>query len=212
MMKAFEANARRGGTSALREVSRFFAEADAVYESLRQIAERLERLHVSYAVVGGMALVAHGYRRTTEDVNVLVTPEGLRTIHESLIEPDYRPVSDNSDDLRDTKTGVRIEFVISGQYPGDGKPKPVALPDPLAGAVEIDGVRYANLPTLIQLKLASGMSSPGRLRDLADVQELIRVLNLPDTFADNLHPYVRDKFAELAAGVRGSPDDEKESA
>ena len=45
-----------------------------------------------------------------------------------------------------------------------------------------------------------------------NVQELIRVLNLPDTFTDNLHPYVREKFTELAAGVRDSPDDEKEPA
>ncbi len=184
-------------------------QADAVYKSLREIAARLDRLHVSYAIVGGMALVAHGYRRTTEDVDVLVTPEGLKTIHESLIGLGYRPAFEKSKHLRDTRTGVRIEFVISGQYPGDGKSKPVAFPDPLAGAVDIDGVRYASLPTLIQLKLASGMTSPGRLRDLADVQELIRVLKLPDTFAENLHPYVREKFAELAAGVRASEDDDK---
>lgn len=184
-------------------------QADAVYESLREIAARLDRLSVSYAIVGGMALVAHGYRRTTEDVDVLVTPEGLKTIHESLVGLGYRPVHEKSKHLRDTRTGVRIEFIISGQYPGDGKPKPVAFPDPSAVAVDIDSVRYASLPTLIQLKLASGMTSPGRLRDLADVQELIRVLKLPDAFAEKLHPYVREKFAELAAGIRESEDDEK---
>ncbi len=156
-----------------------------------------------------MALVAHGYRRTTEDVNVLVTPEGLETIHESLIGLGYRPAFENSKHLRDTNTGVRIEFLIAGQYPGDGKPKPVAFPDPSATAVDIDDLRYASLPTLIELKLASGMSSPGRLRDLADVQELIRVLTLPDALAQKLHPHVREKFAELAAGVRDSEDDEK---
>jgi hypothetical protein len=31
-----------------------------------------------------------------------------------------------------------------------------------------------NLPTLIELKLASGMTNAGRLKDLADVQELIK--------------------------------------
>jgi hypothetical protein len=28
------------------------------------------------------------------------------------------------------ETGVCVEFVVAGEYPGDGKPKPVAFPDP----------------------------------------------------------------------------------
>ena len=41
------------------------------------------------------------------------------------------------------------------------------------------------------------MTDLGRLKDLADVLELIKVLNLPASFADQLNPFVRDKFAEL---------------
>jgi hypothetical protein len=57
------------------------------------------------------------------------------------------------------------------------------------------------LQTLIELKLASGMTSPGRLRDLADVQELIRVLRLPAALADQLQPDVGEKFRELHEAV-----------
>lgn len=178
-------------------------QTDPVYDSLREITDRLTSLNLPYAVVGGMALVAHGYRRTTEDVDILVTPESLEAIHRSLIGLGYLPLFEHSKNLRDTRTGVRIEFIVTGQYPGDGKPKPVAFPDPAAVGVEIDNIRYAALPTLVELKLASGMSSPGRLRDLADVQELIRVLKLPDSFADNLHVHVRTKFLELSESVRG---------
>ena len=177
-------------------------QTDAVYDSLREIADRLASLNVPYAVVGGMALVAHGYRRTTEDVDILVSQEGLDTIHESLVGVGYLPLFEKSKNLRDTRTGVRIKFIVTGQFPGDGKPKPVAFPDPAAVAVEIDNISYAGLPTLIELKLASGMSSPGRLRDLADVQELIRVLKLPDSFADDLHAHVKKKFLELSEGIR----------
>jgi uncharacterized HhH-GPD family protein len=49
------------------------------------------------------------------------------------------------------------------------------------------------------------MTSPGRLRDLADVQELIRVLSLPADFGQQLQPFVRDKYAELRASVQDSP-------
>ena len=41
------------------------------------------------------------------------------------------------------------------------------------------------------------MTSPGRLKDLGDVQELIKALRLPKSFSDELNPYVRAKFLEL---------------
>jgi hypothetical protein len=53
------------------------------------------------------------------------------------------------------------------------------------------------LDKLIELKLASGMTAPHRLRDLADVQELIKIRRLPADFAERLDPYVRDKYLEL---------------
>jgi hypothetical protein len=66
---------------------------------------------------------------------------------------------------------------------------------------ESDGVRFIKLPALINLKLASGMTSPGRLRDLSDVMGLIAALDLPREFADELDPYVRDKFLELRSAA-----------
>jgi hypothetical protein len=61
------------------------------------------------------------------------------------------------------------------------------------------GARIALLPlaTLLELKLASGMAAPHRLKDLADVLEVIRTLRLREAFADDLHPYVRQTFREL---------------
>ncbi len=209
-MSTFEANVRSGGNPAIREASRFFIKSDPVYDSLRGITDRLASLNLPYAIVGGMALVAHGYRRTTEHVEVLVTADGLKTIHDSLTGLGYRPVFEKSKNLRDVDTGVRIEFIVTGQYPGDGKPKPVAFPDPSKVSLEIDNIRYANLPTLVELKLASGMTNPGRLRDLADVQELIRVLQLPDSFVQQLAPYVHDKFVELAEAIKHGGDNEDE--
>ena len=42
----------------------------------------------------------------------------------------------------------------------------------------MDGIKYLSLEKLMELKLASGLTNPNRLKDLADVQELIRVLRL----------------------------------
>src|SRR5207237_4177136 len=115
----------------------------------------------------------HGYERFTTDIDILVTPEGLKKIHERLEGRGYLPPFTGRKHLRDTDSGVKIEFLTTGDYPGDGKPKPVAFPEPAQVSVEIQGMRFINLAALVELKLASGMTNPGRLKDLADVQELI---------------------------------------
>ena len=200
-MATFEDIMSRGGETAIREAAKFFMKTDPVHQSLHEIARRLTELGIDYAVAGGMALVAHGYDRTTVDVDILVTERGLDAIHQSLGGLGYVPPFAGSRNLRDTSTGVRIEFLVTGQFPGDGKPKAVAFPDPAAVAEEIDGIRYVNLAALVELKLASGMTNPGRLRDLADVQELIRTLRLPVEFGDRLDSSVRSKFHELRTAI-----------
>ena len=186
---------------ALREGSMHFEEKSSVFVSLRKIAKRLDELNIPYAIAGGMALFAHGFRRFTEDVDLLVTSESLKQVHASLDGLGYVPPFKGSKQLRDAETGVRIEFLVTGQFPGDGKPKPVAFPNPSDVAVVIDEVRYLSLVSLIELKLASGISSAGRQKDLGDVQELIRVLKLPADFQRKLSPYVQLKFGELWQGV-----------
>lgn len=207
-MDTFEAMMERGGGAAVRTAGRFFMKDDPVHQTLKAIAERLSQLQIPYCIAGGMALVAHGYDRTTIDVDVIVTEEGLAAIHQSLEGRGYVPPFKNSMNLRDTTTQVRIEFLVTGRFPGDGKPKPVAFPDPALEGIEIDGIRYVGLPTLLELKLASGLTAPHRLKDLADAQELIRVLKLPRTFMDQLNPYVREKFDELWTAVEQSPPEE----
>lgn len=169
----------------------------AVFDALRRITARLKSLQVPYAVVGDMALFQHGLRRFTEHVDILVTREDLKRIHDSLEGLGYLPTHRNSKHLRDTELGVRIEFLTTGDYPGDAKAKPVHFPDSQTVSFEADEIRYVALPTLIELKLASGMTNPGRLKDLADVQELAKLLRLPRNFSEQLNPYVRAKFTEL---------------
>jgi hypothetical protein len=65
VVEPFEHKMRRGGESALREVARFFVQDDPVHRSLRRVTAQLKQLEIPYAVAGAMALVAHGYDRTT---------------------------------------------------------------------------------------------------------------------------------------------------
>lgn len=188
----------------MREGSTFFEGKSSVQQALRKITERLRELGVPYAIAGGMALFHHGHRRFTEDVDILVTRKGLAIIHTELEGRGYLPPFPRSKHLRDTELGVKIEFLVAGDYPGDGKPKPVAFPDPAAAEVVgvDDGISYLSLPALIELKLASGMTNPDRMKDLSDVLELIKLLALPKDFVQELAPYVHDKYLELWAATR----------
>lgn len=192
---------------ALREGSLHFEEKNQVHDTLRRITARLNELQIPYAVVGGMAMFAHGFRRFTEDVDLLVTREGMNEILEKLEGLGYVQPPGTTTKLRDTQSGVRIEFLITGGFPGDGKPKPVSFPDPSQVSVEIEGIRYVGLPALVQLKLASGTAAH-RVKDLGDVQELIRTLKLPRDFSEELNPYVRGKYAELWDAAQQAPGDE----
>lgn len=187
---------------ALSEGSRHFEEKSAVFEALHKITQRLKSLDISYAVVGGMALFRHGVRRFTEDVEILVTKHNLKKIHEELEGRGYIPPFARSKNLWDTQLGVKIEFLTTGDYPGDGKKKPVSFPEPNAHSFESDGIRYINLEKLVELKLASGMTNASRLKDLADVLELIKALDLPVEFASRLNPFVQARYRELWTQAR----------
>src|SRR5512136_2667615 len=75
---------RRPDVDAVAAMCRFFMRDDPVHQTLRNIAARLDELGVAYAIAGGMALGAHRFVRATVDVDIVVTPEGLATIHREL--------------------------------------------------------------------------------------------------------------------------------
>jgi hypothetical protein len=143
----------------------------------------------------------------TEDVDLLLTREGLAELKRRCLGLGYVEQFAGSKGLRDTQYGVKIDVLLAGDFPGDGKPKPVVFPDPASEPLHRGG-RYAvlSLERLIELKLASGMTAPHRLKDLADVLELVRVRRLPRELAQRLDPYVRAKFEELWVAAQ-APDD-----
>ena len=184
-------------------------------QTLKQLAQDLKARGIDYAVIGAAALFQHGYRRYTEDIDLLMTKEGLEQFSSQLVGRGYRPAFTGArKKFRATAENVPIEIITTGEYPGDGKPKTIVFPNPTDVSVEINGIQTVSLEKLIELKLASGMSGLDRLKDLADVQELIRLLDLDAGLADRLDESVRSRYLELQAGIttarsqRESPDKE----
>ena len=185
---------------------RYFMGQGSLNNTLAQITSDLKEHGIDYMVIGAVALMAHGYPRFSDDIDLVVTPEGLETFHRELLGLGYVPAFPGAKKrLRSTRDGISIDVMTTGEYPGDGKPKPVSIPDPSTASTEIDGIRIVTFEKLIELKLASGMTAPDRLKDLADVQELIKIRGLQPEFAEQLDPYVRGRFLELCETVEQSP-------
>ena len=196
---------RQSLDSAVREADAYFMKEGPLHRTLRRLAERFSSERIDYALVGGMALGEHGYIRMTDDVDILLTAAGLERFQQRLVGRGYVAVhSGATRAFRDTETRVRIEFLIAGEFPGDGKPKDVCFPDPAGAAEDVNGIKVLKLPRVVELKLASGMSAPHRLRDLADVQEIIRARRLGESFSAQLDASVRAAYLKLLADLRNA--------
>ncbi len=195
-------------TETYEEGLRFFMGKSLLNNALRRIALDLDSHGIDYSAIGAIALNQHGYRRFTEDIDLVLTKEGLEKFREELIGLGYRPAFEGSTRrFRTAAENVPIEIITAGEYPGDGLPKPVKFPDPSEGFVVIDGIKTVTLEKLIDLKLASGLTAPDRLKDLADVQELIKVKSLDASFAERLDSSVRSRFLELQEAVQQARSD-----
>jgi hypothetical protein len=176
---------------------RFFMGTADVQQAMRKLVAALDELEIPYAIVGGMALNEYGYQRVTVDVDVLLTQEGLQRFKDHWLGRGYVERFPGSRGLRDAELGVMIDVLVTGDYPGDGKPKPVQFPDPAKVAIRARGLALVPLATLIELKLASGMTTIHRAKDIGDVVELIKRARPQRALGDELDPSVRERYFEI---------------
>ena len=169
-----------------------------IHAAMRRLTQALADMQIPFAIAGAMAANAHGHRRTTADIDILIRRDDLLRFKERHDGLGWLDTVAGSKNFRDTIHGVRIDVLVVGDFPGDGLPKPVSFPPPESVAeTGADGIPYLSLNTLLELKLASGMTAAHRPQDLADVIELIRVNRLPLEHADLLTPFVAEKYREL---------------
>lgn len=175
----------------------FFQGTDPVHQTMNRVAQKLETAGITYAIIGGMAVNAHGHRQTTDDVDLLLTFSGIEELRRLFVPGDFERVPHRARRYTDATNNVSIDFICAGMFPGSGKPGPIAHPHPAAVSEVIDGRRVVNLRTLIQMKLAAR-----RFQDFADVISLIRVHDLDESYAERLHQSVRQAFIECLEAKR----------
>jgi hypothetical protein len=175
----------------LREIGMFFQKRSPQHQTMRRLARRLKKAGIPYAVMGAMAVNAHGAERTTRDVDILLTAEGFERFRQEFVGEIFEQVEGRPRRFRERQSGVTVDCLITGRYPGSGKPGPLAFPDPALASQEIDKIQVLTLPHLIELKLAAR-----RYYDFGDVVFLIRTHNLDESFRQHLHQSVHKDFIE----------------
>jgi hypothetical protein len=140
-------------------------------------------------VVGGIAVFLHGYRRTTQDIDVFA--HDARAVASAL----ERIGAHWDDESREfVLEGVPIHLVTEAETGG-----------PPRETTDIENVRVVGLADLIRFKLKSGLKRPDRAQDIADVLALIRVVPLDKRFAAKLPVSQRAGFKKLVDAVRKAP-------
>jgi hypothetical protein len=177
-------------------------ELPAVDVALADVRRLFHDAGVPFKLVGGVAVVHHGYARTTEDVDVLVDGDGCSRLWEALSAHGFEPVS--STRLRHTATGVGVDLLVGGGPMPRAGSGTYPSPDSLAASDRDPDV--VALPGLLELKLRSR-----RHRDEADVVELLKRLDearyteIEAAVARELRPHLaalrRDAVEELEQGL-----------
>src|SRR5262249_23238880 len=129
----------------LKEIGMFFQGTDAVHQTMNKLAADLEKAHIPYAIVGGMAVNAHRHGRTADDVDVLLTAEGFAQFRRLYVPQTYGKLPKRSKRFVDPTNGVTFDILVTGLFPGTGKPGPIAYPDPAAVSQTIEKIRVVGL-------------------------------------------------------------------
>jgi hypothetical protein len=136
-----------------------------VEEALPDLISLLRASGRPYRIVGGVAVVHHGYVRATQDVDVLVTAEhGLDALLET-----FGFSREGATRLRH-RSGTPIDLLIAGQP--SPRPGEAPYPEPDTLVTSPDSHDVVGLPGLIALKLAAR-----RAQDRADIVALLTPLD-----------------------------------
>jgi hypothetical protein len=171
---------------------------DSALDAIRKL---FSDARVAFKIVGGVAVVHHGYPRTTEDVDVLVESATAERLQTALGANGFERVS--AARLRHTATGVRVDLLVAGSpLPRTGAG---SYPSPQALRGSSRDPDIVDLPGLLGLKVRAA-----RHRDLADVVELLKRLDkepyieveaaVDAALRWDLARLRRDALEELAAG------------
>jgi len=167
----------------------------------------LQACHCEAVVGGGWAVWRHGYLgRVTQDIDIVLPSDRIDDFlqtasvsgFEVLVQPEGRWPK-----LTHGETNIDVDILPEGGRPGTpSNLAPTTIPHPKTMGASACGLTYATLTSLIELKLAAG-----RLRDHADVVELLREnpsrLEELRKHLEGVHPDYLERLQSLLEQIDG---------
>lgn len=156
-------------------------------ESVEAIVSGLNQARVRYLIVGGLAVVAHGYLRFTADVDLVLDPEpdSLRRAVEALTTLGYKPRApvpfrDFEDRVKRESwirdKGITVFSLFSAEHPATEIDLFVEAPfdfeDAYSRAVRMEIASGASGTFVSREDLIAMKQRAGRPRDLEDIEGL----------------------------------------
>ena len=141
---------------------------------IHEIANRAENASIPFLVIGGYAVIAHGYVRTTDDLDLLI--ERGRRAHSSKLVTDLGMSVKNDaanfaqfESQSDSEMNIDLMFVSESVF---SQLNSAAIQSTLDGV----SVRVVSLPHLIALKCHAIKNSDSRLRVIKDTDDLVHLI------------------------------------
>ncbi|HVU37897.1 MAG TPA: hypothetical protein VHC95_06150 [Opitutales bacterium] len=165
--------------------------------SFDAIARALNEAQVPFLVVGGIAVISHGFGRITQDVDLVVRLEAdiIKRAFHALEKIGYRPaVPITAEQFADAKLrrawqkekGMKVlkfwsdrhretplDLFVSEPFNFQQEYQAAAVRETLPGVA----IRIVTLPTLLAMKREAG-----RPKDLADIDELSLLYGKPSSY------------------------------
>lgn len=179
-------------------------ELPQVDQGLAALRRLLAEAGVPHALVGGVAVLHHGYVRATRDLDLLLARADLARLEPLLDRHGFERPAPNR--LQHVASGVDVDLLFAGEP----RPRPGAppYPSPLELGRSAREPDVVDLPALFELKLTAA-----RHQDLADIVALLKGLDESGYLAveSRLRPELRalllrlrrDALDELALDGQG---------
>lgn len=151
--------------------------APEILDAAATASAKLREAGIPHALAGGLAVGAHGYPRTTDDVDFLVGDEAFEKHAGGLVTLKLPLIAIGK---------VRIDFVSIDESRGEQESlRPAVENPPLTNQVPV-----VPLTALVYMKLKAG-----RQKDIADVVELLKRGRIE---VDEIDRYLAQHAADLA--------------
>lgn len=155
---------------------------------LSAVREAAEGLGITPVLIGGIAVAANGYLRTTADVDILVRRADAERLIAALA-GEFEPIHPWV--LKHRASGVRLDIFPEGHPAGPGTDR---MPDPARVSVRPTSL----LPVVGLLDLLALKAAAASMKDQADFVELVKVNGLDASAAAQ----VRGRLADPASQAR----------